>query len=92
MNSRGYLFVRDLDQDLRVVQLLELRGRRKPEPRTSAADESRDVTEHGSGRAAVLRVLLSELCGLYPDCLLYFARVIVGCAQIGVIGQPDIDV
>ena len=86
------LFIGNLNQHLRIIQLLKLRRRGKPEPRTSPADKGRDITESRSGLSVILLMLLGKLRGLLPNNLLDFACCIVGCTQVGVIRQPDIDV
>ena len=86
------LLVRHLHDDLRVVQLLQLRGHREPEARAASTDEGGHVFQDVLGLAVFAGMLLAELLRFLAHDLFHLLRGLVGGVEVGVVGKPDVDV
>ena len=89
---RSDLFILDLDQHLRVVQLLQLRGGGKPEPRTASADKSRDVAQYVAGMIASAGVPVENCSACSRTICSTLRAVWLVASSVGIVGQPDIDI
>ena len=92
MNCRRRFLVFQLDQNLGVVELLQLRRDGKPEARPAASHESRDVVKNRS-RLSVFADVRVRTCAASSrttrstSCATWLVAL-----EIGAVGQPDVDV
>ena len=85
------VLVVDLDDDLRVVELLKLRRHREPEARSAAAFERRERVENLARAAVFVGMIFAIFFGGGFDDLLDLQGGFVGGEERDIVGQPDVE-
>ena len=86
------MLVVDLDNDLRVVELLQLGRDREPETRAAAPDEGGQGFQDFTRLAIFFSVLLAIFFGHLAHHFLSVPRGFVGRRKRRVFGQPHVEV
>src|SRR5262249_38872935 len=89
--ARSIFFFIELDDDLAVIELLQLRRDGKPEARAAAADKGGKRFQHRARLAVFAGMLAAIFFGRGAQSVFHFDRRLIGDEKRDVVGKPEIE-
>src|SRR5262245_55243581 len=86
------VLVLHLNNDLRVVQLLQLRRKREPESWSTTADERGQRLQHLARFPVAIRMMMTILIDDLANDLFRLNRSLTCCRQWRISRQPNVDI